>query len=86
MKVHVPTPLRSYTGPRSPVDARGATLDEVLRDLDRRHPGFRFRIVDEQDGIRRHIKLFVNREMVETVGVPVAEGDEVHVVCALSGG
>jgi molybdopterin synthase sulfur carrier subunit len=86
VKVHVPTPLRSYTGPRSPVDARGATLDEVLRDLDRRHPGFRFRIVDEQDGIRRHIKLFVNREMVETVGVPLVEGDEVHVVCALSGG
>jgi len=86
VKVHVPTPLRSYTGPRSPVDAAGATLDEVLRDLDRRHPGFRFRIVDEQDGIRRHIKLFVNREPVETVAVPVSDGDEVHVVCALSGG
>ena len=86
MKVHVPTPLRSYTGPRSPVDAEGATLDAVLRDLDARHPGFRFRIIDEQDAIRRHIKLFVNLEPAETIDVPVSGDDEVHVICALSGG
>jgi hypothetical protein len=86
VKVHVPSPLRSYTGPRPTVEAEGRTLDEALRDLDRRHPGFRFRIVDEQDGIRRHIKLFVNREPVERVDVPVAPDDEIHVICALSGG
>jgi sulfur-carrier protein len=84
--VHVPTPLHSYTGARSTLEAGGATLDEVLRDVDRRHPGFRFRIVDEQDGIRRHIKLFVNQTMVDSVAVPVAPSDEVHVICALSGG
>ena len=76
MKVHVPTPLRSYTGPRSPVDAAGTTLDDVLRDIDRRHPGFRFRIVDEpkeeaalavaeellQGGEARHLVLFCRSE------------------------
>jgi molybdopterin converting factor small subunit len=86
MLVHVPTPLRSYTGPSPTVEAEGATVDEVLRDLDRRHPGFRFRVIDEQDGIRRHVKLFVNGESVERVDVPLRADDVVHVVCALSGG
>ena len=59
MKVLVPSPLRSYTG-ASEVDAQGATLAEVLADLDRRHPGLRFRIVDEQDRMRPHVRFFVN--------------------------
>jgi len=35
-------------------------LGEVLSDLNRRYPGFHSRILDEQDGIREHIKIFVN--------------------------
>ena len=85
MKVLVPSPLRSYTG-SSEVDAEGGTLDEVLRDLDRRHPGLRFRIVDEQDRMRPHVRFFVDGEQVFDLGRKLGPGESVQIVQALSGG
>ncbi|MBI2316886.1 MAG: MoaD/ThiS family protein [Betaproteobacteria bacterium] len=86
MKVLIPTPLRSYCGERAEVEAAGATLAEVLEDLDRRYPGIRFRMIDEQDAIRRHIRIYVNRNEVRALGVPLANSDEVFIFQALSGG
>jgi sulfur-carrier protein len=85
MQVAVASALRSYTGNRERVTASGATVDELLRDLDRSFPGIRFRIVDEQERIRVHIRIFVNREVAK-LGQPVREGDDVQILCALSGG
>ena len=59
MKVSIPQPLRSYTGEK--VEADGATLEELLHDLAPQFPGIRFRMVDEQDAVRKHVKLFVNQ-------------------------
>lgn len=86
MRVYVPTPLRAYTGQKGKVDAEGSTLHEVLTDLDHRYPGFRFRIINEQDGIREHIKIFVNQKLARDLAVPLRGGDEVQIICALSGG
>ncbi len=86
MKVYIPTPLRSYTGQRAEVEATGSTLEELLSDLDRRYPGFRFRIINEQDRIREHIKIFINQDQEMDLSTPVQSGDEVHIICALSGG
>jgi len=86
VKVFIPTPLRSYTGDRSEVEAAGTTLAEVMADLDRRYPGIRFRMVDEQDAIRRHIRVWVNKDEARTLDVPVTETDEVIIFQALSGG
>jgi molybdopterin synthase sulfur carrier subunit len=86
MKVLIPDPLRSYTEERRQVEADGATLGEVLADLDRRYPGVRFRMIDEQDAIRRHIRIFVNGEQVRSLDVPLHTSDEVFIVQALSGG
>ena len=86
MKVLLPSPLASYTKNVREVQATGATLDEVLRDLDRRYPGIRFRVIDEQDAIRPHIKIFVNREQASGIARRLAPDDEVLVVAALSGG
>ena len=86
MKVVLPSPLARYTGERREVEAEGASLDELLRDLDRRHPGLRFRVVDEQGAIRPHIKIFVNRAQALSLATPLDRGDEVLVVAALSGG
>jgi molybdopterin converting factor small subunit len=61
-------------------------MAELLHDLDRRYPGIRFRVIDEQDAIRPHIKLFVNRTQVRGLDVALGAGDEVLVVAALSGG
>jgi len=85
VKVLIPTPLRSYTG-AGEVDAGGATLSQVLADLDARYPGIRFRMIDEQDRMRPHIRFFVNGEQVFDLGRPLGSGDSVQIVQALSGG
>ncbi|MBK7976501.1 MAG: MoaD/ThiS family protein [Deltaproteobacteria bacterium] len=85
MRVVVPTHLQRYTARVAEVDAEGATLAEVLVDLDRRYPGIRFRVVDEQDRIRPHIKFFVGEELAHTLAVPI-DGRDVLIVAAFSGG
>jgi molybdopterin synthase sulfur carrier subunit len=86
MRVLIPTPLRSYTQQRAEVEAAGSTLAELLTDLDRRYPGIRFRMIDEQDRIRQHIRIFVNREQVHALTAPLCPTDEVQILQALSGG
>jgi molybdopterin converting factor small subunit len=86
MRVAIPSPLRSYTGGREQVQARGATLAELLEDLDRAFPGIRFRMIDEQGRIRVHIRLFVNAELARDLGRALGEQDDVQILCALSGG
>ena len=85
MKVVIPGPLLSYTGKRE-VEASGATLGELLADLDRHCPGFRFRVVDEQDRLRQHMRFFVNGEQVFEMGTPLRPTDAVQLVQALAGG
>lgn len=85
MKVLIPTPLRSYTEHKE-VEADGATLAEVLADLDRRYPGIRFRMIDEQNHVRAHIRFFVSGVQVFDLAQPLRPGDELVIVQALSGG
>ena len=85
-RVFIPSQLYSYTGGVTEVEAEGATIDKVLEDLDRRYPGIRFRVVDEQDRVRRHMRLFVGREAATDVKAPLREGDELLIFGALSGG
>ena len=86
MRVRIPTPLRSYTGDRSAVDADGTTVAELLADLDRQFPGLRFRVVDEQHQLRPHMKVFVDQDSVRDLTTPVTDADEVTLMQALSGG
>jgi molybdopterin synthase sulfur carrier subunit len=86
MMIHIPSALRSYTNQRSEVEAEGSTLGEVLSALDTRYPGLRFRIVSEQDRIRPHMRIFVNDEQAQELGVRLGREDRIYIVCALSGG
>lgn len=85
MRVLIPSPLRSYTQ-QSWVDANGATLGEVLADLDRQFPGIRFRMINEQERMRPHVRFFVRGEPVFDLSLSLAPNDEVLIVQALSGG
>ena len=86
MKVRIPTPLRSYTAQAAQVEAEGTTVAEVLADLDRQFPGLRFRVVDEQGRLRRHMKVFVNEDVVRDLSTPLDQTDDVTLMQALSGG
>ena len=85
MKVLIPSPLRSYTQARE-VEAAGHTLGEMLADLDRRFPGLRFRMIDEQNRVRPHMRVFVNGVQSFDLAQPLRDGDAVQIVQALSGG
>jgi len=86
MKVHIPSPLLSYTNQQNDVDGNGSTIAEMLDDLNRRFPGIRFRMIDEQDSIRPHMKIFVNGEQVWGLNTALKSSDEVYILQALSGG
>jgi sulfur-carrier protein len=85
MKVLIPSALQSYTQ-TSRAEASGSTLGEVLLDLDQQYPGIRFRMIDEQEQVRRHIRIFVNGVSVNMLSQTVQASDEVVIVQALSGG
>jgi molybdopterin converting factor small subunit len=86
VRVAIPSPLRSYTAQKSEVEAAGASLAELLADLDRQYPGIRFRMIDEQDRLRPHMRLFVNKVETRALATVLSERDEVHIFQALSGG
>ena len=85
MKVMIPGPLLSYTQQRE-VIAVGSTFADLLADLDRQYPGLRFRVIDEQDRMRAHMRFFVNGEQVFDMTRPLRPTDTVQIVQALSGG
>jgi len=85
MKVIIPSQLLSYTR-RVELQVEGGTVAEVLAALDRQFPGLRFRIIDEQDEIRPHIRIFVNQEVARGLGFELKPGDEIRIIGAISGG
>ena len=86
MRVRLASPMRSYTGGAAQVGAQGEDVAAVLEDLDRRFPGLRFRIVDEQGQLRPHVNVWLDGERVRDLATPVAGAEELTVLQALSGG
>lgn len=86
MRVLLPHPLRSYAAGKSETYAEGETLAELLADLNDRYPGIRFRMIDEQEQIRPHIKIFVNAQQERSMTKRLTPDDEIMIVAALSGG
>ena len=87
--VRVPTVLRQHTAGEAKVPAAGATLAEVIDDLERRHPGIKDRLVDERGGLHRFINLYVNDEDVRYlagIDTPIEAGDTVSILPAVAGG
>ncbi|MBI4986686.1 MAG: MoaD/ThiS family protein [Rhodocyclales bacterium] len=85
MKVLIPGALRSYVE-NGHAEAGGATLAAVLADLERSYPGIRFRVIDEQDRIRPHVRFFADGVQVRDLRQPLATASELVIVQALSGG
>lgn len=86
MRVIIPSSLRSYTKGEAVVEAAGRTVAELVADLDRRYPGLRFRIIDEQEKLRPHVRVSVNASVVSDLGTPLKDGDELALIQAFSGG
>jgi sulfur-carrier protein len=88
IEVRIPTILRTYTGGAKAVESSGATLDELLNNLDAAHGGLRERLVDGEK-LRRFVNVYLNDEDVRFLGgleTPVKDGDTVTVLPAVAGG
>jgi len=85
MRVTIPSPLFSYTNRRE-VAAEGTTLAAVLLDLERQFPGLRFRMVDEQDQLRPHMRVFIGSHELRDLQTALNPVETLHIVQALSGG
>jgi sulfur-carrier protein len=88
IEVRIPTILRTYTDGAKQVEGTGATLGELIIDLEQRHGGLRARLVDDA-GLRRFVNVYLNDEDVRFLSgldTPVKDGDTVTVLPAVAGG
>lgn len=89
VKVRIPTPLLSLTGGKKEVEAEGRTLRELIEDLERKYPGLKERLCDEEGNLRRFINFFINDEDIRFLQgeeTPLKDGDVVSIVPAIAGG
>ena len=89
VSVRIPTILRTYTGGDSEVTATGATLAEVLDDLDANYSGIKARILDDQGALRRFVNVYVGNEDVrflDSLDTPTPDGVQISVIPAVAGG
>jgi len=88
-KIRIPTPLQHLTQNLGLVEAEGATVKEILSDLEERYPGFHERLYDENGALRRFVNIYVNDEDIRFLqgeDTPLSDGDEVSIIPAIAGG
>ncbi len=87
--VRIPTPLRTLTDGKEEVAAAGATIGEILADLEKNYPGIKARICDDDGKVRRFVNIFANDEdirFLDNLDTPIKDSDEVSIVPAIAGG
>ena len=89
IKVRIPTPLRPLTKGQGEVEAKAATISEMIETLNSNHPGIKDRLCDATGELRRFVNIYVNEEDIRFLDgkdTALKEGDEVSIVPAIAGG
>jgi molybdopterin synthase sulfur carrier subunit len=87
--IRIPTPLRKLTNGKEEVIASGATVAELIGNLESQYPGIKERICDEAGKVRRFVNIFANDEdirFLKNLDTPIKDSDEVSIVPAIAGG
>jgi adenylyltransferase/sulfurtransferase len=87
--IHIPTPLRRFTGEQGEIQAEGATVAEAMRDLTRQHPALTRHLYTEDGALRSFVNIFVNDEDVRHLdreGTRLAAGDTLSIIPSIAGG
>ena len=89
VSVKIPTPLRKFTAGKDTVEAAGATVGQVLDDLEAQHPGIKSKLCDDAGKLRRFINLYANEDdirFLDALDTEMKDGDTLSVVPAIAGG
>ncbi|MDQ6642643.1 MAG: MoaD/ThiS family protein [Actinomycetota bacterium] len=89
VSVRIPTILRTYTGGESEVSAEGATLAQVLDDLEAKHGGIKARVLDDTGALRRFVNVYVGNDDVrflEALDTETPDGSQISIIPAVAGG
>lgn len=89
IKIRMPTPLRRFTGSQSEIMAEGHNVKQVFEDLERRFPGIREHLYNDDGSLRRFINFYVNGEDIryqEGERTTVKDGDVISITPAIAGG
>lgn len=89
INVRIPTPLRKLTQEKDTVQATGATIQQLLDNLEHQYPGLKERLCDEKGELRRFVNLYLNDEDIRFAqgkATPVKDGDEIAIIPAIAGG
>ena len=89
VNVRIPTTLRPLAGGKSEVAVEGATVGDVLKNLDAEHPGFADRLLDDEGNLRKFVNVFVADDDVrfmDGLATPVPDGETVAIIPAVAGG
>jgi len=89
IQVRIPVQLRSLTSGQEVVTASGTSVQDIINDIEKQHPGVRDRICEADGRVRRFVNIFVNEEdirFLQNLDTPVKESDEVSIIPAIAGG
>ena len=89
IKVRIPTPLRPLTKGQGEVEAKAASIADMIGSLDAAYPGLKDRLCDDKGELRRFVNIYVNEEDIRFLkgkDTSLKDGDEVSIVPAIAGG
>jgi molybdopterin converting factor small subunit len=88
-KIHVPTPLRQYTGKQADVDVNAATVGEALQNLLSQHPDLQRHLYTPEGKLRAFVNVYLNDEDVRYLhqdATTIKDGDTISIVPSIAGG
>ena len=89
VKVRIPTPLMKLTNNQAEVSAEGATIADILNNLESQFDGIKERICEENGTPRRFINIYLNEEDIRFLDgekTQIKDGDEISIIPAIAGG
>ena len=89
IQVLIPTPLQKTTKNQPKIAVGGASIQEVLSNLETDYPGMRERLYDENGQLRRFVNIYLNDEDIRFLKgeqTEVKDGDKISIVPAIAGG
>jgi molybdopterin synthase sulfur carrier subunit len=87
--IRIPTPLQKLTQGKGEVEGKGATVAELIQNLEKQYPGIKERLCDEKGQLRRFVNVFVNEEDIRFLSgdqTAIKDGDDVSIIPAIAGG